>query len=80
MMAVSVNTPDKISSTIPSVPEITCVKNKITTRAAITSLAILSMIPMFFFIWFCFWIKMDMNIGLNKNFWAKIKRIFKRSA
>ena len=47
---VRINTPAKISKMIAIVPEITCVKYRITTMAAITNLIAMSMVPMFFFI------------------------------
>ena len=47
---VRIKTPAKISKMIAIVPEITCVKYRITTMAAITNLIAMSMVPMFFFI------------------------------
>jgi hypothetical protein len=39
----------KINRIIASVPEITCVKYKTITKAAITNLIVMSTVPMFFF-------------------------------
>jgi len=47
---VRINIPAKINNMIAMVPEITCVKYRITTIAAITNLIAMSMVPMFFFI------------------------------
>ena len=47
---VRIKTPAKISKIIAMVPEITCVKYRMITMAAITNLIAMSMVPMFFFI------------------------------
>jgi len=47
---VRINTPAKISKMTAMVPEITCVKYRMITMAAITNLIAMSMVPMFFFI------------------------------
>jgi hypothetical protein len=54
---VRMKIPAKINSIMASVPEITCVKYRTMTKAAITNLMVISMIPMFFFIRFKFLVK-----------------------
>jgi len=56
-MLVRIKIPAKINSTIARIPEITCVKYKTITRAAITNLMVMSIVPMFFFIRFKFLVK-----------------------
>jgi len=47
---VRMKIPAKIKSTIASIPEMTCVKYNMITKAAISNLITMSMVPMFFFI------------------------------
>jgi hypothetical protein len=47
---VRIKIPAKINRIIASVPEITCVKYRTITKAAISNLIVMSMVPMFFFI------------------------------
>jgi hypothetical protein len=54
---VRMKIPAKINKIIASVPEITCVKYRTITKAAISNLIVISMVPMFFFIRFKFWLK-----------------------
>jgi hypothetical protein len=54
---VTIKIPAKINSIIASIPEITCVKYSTITKAAITNLIVMSMIPIFFFIRFKFLVK-----------------------
>jgi hypothetical protein len=42
----------KIKRIIARIPEITCVKYRTITKAAITNLIVMSTVPMFFFIMF----------------------------
>jgi hypothetical protein len=46
----------KISKMMARVPEITLVKYSMITKAAISNLTAMSMLPMFFFIWLKFWL------------------------
>jgi len=56
-MLVRIKIPAKINSTIARIPEITFVKYRTITRAAITNLMVMSIVPMFFFIRFKFLVK-----------------------
>ena len=51
---VKTNTPASASNTMPSVPEIIFIENKTAITKAIRILTILSMLPMFFFIYLFF--------------------------
>jgi hypothetical protein len=65
-----VKIPATINKIIANVPEITFVKNKTTTKAATSSLIVMSIIPMFFFIMIMFLVRPGKD---SKVF--KLKRI-----